>query len=213
MAHFLFRFGKKLKNIRDAAAGCPRPIAARKKAWYTVHRRRGGRRCVPQQERGSYVIVCTRHRGRGPAAFPIFLQPAVPRVRLYRGRRVPVARVFQQRGGVCRRHGRAARRLSRRGAVLHVPGRRRGPAGGARRDRGGCAGAGLPLRYCAVPELGVEALKARYGARAVCTPHRDWADYLYNLQDLQTFPGKRFHGQRNHLNRLKRRTRAAGTCP
>ena len=63
---------------------------------------------------------------------------------------------------------------------------------------------GLPLRYCAVPELGVEALKARYGARAVCTPHRDWADYLYNLQDLQTFPGRRFHGQRNHLNRFEK---------
>lgn len=62
----------------------------------------------------------------------------------------------------------------------------------------------LPLRYCAVPEAGVAALQARYGARARCSPHRDWADYLYNLSELQTFPGKRFHGQRNHLNRFQK---------
>ena len=64
------------------------------------------------------------------------------------------------------------------------------------------AALGIPLRYCAVPEAGAAMLRARYGARAVCTAHRDWADYLYMLDDLKTFPGKRFHGQRNHLNRF-----------
>lgn len=64
------------------------------------------------------------------------------------------------------------------------------------------AALGIPLRYCAVPEAGAAVLRARYGARAVCTVHRDWADYLYMLDDLKTFPGKRFHGQRNHLNRF-----------
>lgn len=64
------------------------------------------------------------------------------------------------------------------------------------------AALGIPLRYCAVPEAGAAVLRARYGARAVCTAHRDWADYLYMLDDLKTFPGKRFHGQRNHLNRF-----------
>lgn len=64
------------------------------------------------------------------------------------------------------------------------------------------AALGIPLRYCAVPEAGAAVLRARYGARAVCTAHRDWADYLYKLDDLKTFPGKRFHGQRNHLNRF-----------
>ena len=53
-----------------------------------------------------------------------------------------------------------------------------------------------------MPEAGAAVLRARYGARAVCTAHRDWADYLYMLDDLKTFPGKRFHGQRNHLNRF-----------
>lgn len=64
------------------------------------------------------------------------------------------------------------------------------------------AALGIPLRYCAVPEAGAAVLRARYGARAVCKAHRDWADYLYMLDDLKTFPGKRFHGQRNHLNRF-----------
>lgn len=63
---------------------------------------------------------------------------------------------------------------------------------------------GAPLQYCAVPKEGVAALRARYGDRAVCTPHRDWADYLYRLSDLQTFPGKPFHGKRSHLNRFLR---------
>lgn len=62
----------------------------------------------------------------------------------------------------------------------------------------------LPLCYCAVPEAGVAVLRARYGDRAVCSSHPDWADYLYNLSDLQAFPGKRFHGQRNHLNRFQK---------
>lgn len=62
----------------------------------------------------------------------------------------------------------------------------------------------LPVRYCAVPEAGVAALTARYGARVISSSHRNWADYLYHLNELQTFPGKRFHGQRNHLNRFQK---------
>ena len=33
---------------------------------------------------------------------------------------------------------------------------------------------------------------------------RDWADYLYNLEDHINFPGKKFHTQRNHLNHFLR---------
>ncbi len=61
---------------------------------------------------------------------------------------------------------------------------------------------GMPLRFCAVPKEGVEPLCARYGSRAVVSTHRDWADYLYNAGDLMDFPGKKYHTQRNHLNRF-----------
>ena len=60
----------------------------------------------------------------------------------------------------------------------------------------------MPLRFCAVPEEGVAVLQARYGERALVSTHRDWADYLYNACDLITFPGKKYHTQRNHLNRF-----------
>ena len=61
---------------------------------------------------------------------------------------------------------------------------------------------GMALRFCAVPEEGVAILQARYGERAVVSTHRDWADYLYNASDLIEFPGKKYHTQRNHLNRF-----------
>lgn len=63
---------------------------------------------------------------------------------------------------------------------------------------------GIPLTFCCVPEEGLPILTARYGDRAQVDSHRDWADYLYNAEDLKTFPGKRYHGQKNHLNRFKR---------
>ena len=31
-----------------------------------------------------------------------------------------------------------------------------------------------------------------------------WSDYVYNLVDLQNFSGKKYHGQKNFLNRFKR---------
>lgn len=33
-------------------------------------------------------------------------------------------------------------------------------------------------------------------------PEKDWADYVYDASRMQTFSGKKLHGQRNHLNRF-----------
>lgn len=63
---------------------------------------------------------------------------------------------------------------------------------------------GRPLVYCAVPDAGVPVLQAHYGDRCVVETRRDWADYLYVASDLIEFPGKRYHTQRNHLNRFLR---------
>ena len=61
---------------------------------------------------------------------------------------------------------------------------------------------GWPLRYCCVPEEAVPVLTARYGDACAASTRRDWADYLYNARDLIDFPGKRYHTQKNHLNRF-----------
>jgi len=61
-----------------------------------------------------------------------------------------------------------------------------------------------PLRFCCVPVEGVSVLQARYGSRCLLSTRRDWADYLYSAPDLITFKGKRYHSQRNHLNRFNK---------
>lgn len=60
----------------------------------------------------------------------------------------------------------------------------------------------IPLVFCCVPEAGVPVLTARYGTYAEVDSHRDWADYLYEAENLKSFPGKKYHGQKNHFNRF-----------
>lgn len=45
-------------------------------------------------------------------------------------------------------------------------------------------------------------LLPRYFETAEITAERDWADYLYDADKLQTFPGKKLHGMRNHLHQF-----------
>ncbi|MCL2081709.1 MAG: phosphatidylglycerol lysyltransferase domain-containing protein [Oscillospiraceae bacterium] len=43
-----------------------------------------------------------------------------------------------------------------------------------------------------------------HGALIKDTCHRDLFDYLYNSSDLREFSGRKYHGQRNHVNRFVR---------
>lgn len=49
-----------------------------------------------------------------------------------------------------------------------------------------------------------EMLKEYFGKFIELKEDRDWADYIYNYDDLMTLKGKKYHGQRNHINRFKR---------
>jgi len=62
---------------------------------------------------------------------------------------------------------------------------------------------GERLLFFPVTPAQAEALRARY-PEAEITPLRDWYDYLYNAADMAGFPGKHFHGQRNHVNKFDR---------
>ena len=62
---------------------------------------------------------------------------------------------------------------------------------------------GEPLLFFPVAASDLEGLKARYPEAEIC-PLRDWYDYLYNAADMAGFPGKRFHGQRSHVNKFDR---------
>ena len=44
-----------------------------------------------------------------------------------------------------------------------------------------------------------------FGKRVIAVEHENnWDDYLYEIGQLKTFPGKKMHGQKNHLNRFKK---------
>jgi hypothetical protein len=62
----------------------------------------------------------------------------------------------------------------------------------------------IPLWFCTVPEEAIPVLVDQYKGTIPGTPSRDWADYLYQAQDLAEMAGRRFSGQRNHINKFKK---------
>ena len=72
----------------------------------------------------------------------------------------------------------------------------------------GDAGAALAAieQYCGdkeVPEDKASQLVLRY-PRVTVISERPWKDYLYHTEDLAQFAGRRYSGQRNHINKFRR---------
>ncbi len=67
-----------------------------------------------------------------------------------------------------------------------------------------CRAEELPLWFCTIPEEGLPILVDQYQGVIPGTPSRDWADYLYNAEDLAEMAGRRYSGQRNHINKFKK---------
>ncbi len=66
-----------------------------------------------------------------------------------------------------------------------------------------CAANGIPLAFAVVPESELCTLALRY-PRYQLINRRAWCDYLYRSEDMQDFPGRRYSGQRNHINRFRK---------
>ena len=66
-----------------------------------------------------------------------------------------------------------------------------------------CAERGIPARLCAVSEPVLQSVLELYPNSSVRTD-RDWSDYLYLSSDMTGLAGRRFSGQRNHINRFIR---------
>lgn len=65
-----------------------------------------------------------------------------------------------------------------------------------------CLEAGIPPVISVVPESKAPRLLARYPY--VCVSDiRTWRDYVYYREDLQFFSGRRYSGQRNHINKFR----------
>lgn len=66
-----------------------------------------------------------------------------------------------------------------------------------------CRDRDLPLLWVNVPASRLPLLTGRYADYHVKNERR-WRDYLYRAQDFVTYAGKRFSGQRNHVNKFRK---------
>ena len=63
----------------------------------------------------------------------------------------------------------------------------------------------LPLRFFAVDDNTLEIIRADKNLQpAMWSYERQWSDYLYSFEEAMTFKGKKYSGQRNHINKFKR---------
>ena len=69
-----------------------------------------------------------------------------------------------------------------------------------------CISQGIPLRITVVPESKAPVLLQRYPYARVSNV-RTWRDYIYHVEDLQSFAGHNYAGQRNHIKKFHK------TCP
>jgi len=67
-----------------------------------------------------------------------------------------------------------------------------------------CSVNNLPLWFCTVPVEVTSILVDQFGGTIPCKPSRDWADYLYLAEDLANMTGRKYSGQRNHINKFKK---------
>jgi|LSQX01.2.fsa_nt_gb hypothetical protein len=61
------------------------------------------------------------------------------------------------------------------------------------------------LKLCNVPKDALVRLKSFYGEEKLkYEDQREWADYIYEVEQFCTFSGKKLHAKRNFLNRFKK---------
>ena len=66
-----------------------------------------------------------------------------------------------------------------------------------------CTENGCRLSFNPVPEDKAAVLLRRYPMMTVSN-ERTWKDYLYHSEDLASFAGRRYSGQRNHINKFRK---------
>lgn len=67
-----------------------------------------------------------------------------------------------------------------------------------------CVQKKIRLHFAYVPREKMDVMLERYGTEMRIVNNRRWRDYLYNATDFITYGGKRFSGQRNHVNKFKK---------
>jgi len=66
-----------------------------------------------------------------------------------------------------------------------------------------CCEKKIPLVFCTVTKEEIQLIKRMFRYRNVMLyQETNWSDYLYNANDLVTLAGRKYSGQRNHINRF-----------
>ena len=61
----------------------------------------------------------------------------------------------------------------------------------------------IPLVFCKITKEEIQLLEKMFRNRNVMLyKETNWSDYLYNASDMVSLSGRRFSGQRNHINRF-----------
>jgi hypothetical protein len=66
-----------------------------------------------------------------------------------------------------------------------------------------CRAEEIPVILCMVTGRFLDVIKKLF-PEASAHPERDWFDYLYESGDIKNLPGRKYSGQRNHINRFQR---------
>ncbi len=59
----------------------------------------------------------------------------------------------------------------------------------------------LPLHFCCIDNGTALILNQRYNSVTISND-RNWSDYIYDAEKFKTYSGKKFSGQRNHVNKF-----------
>ncbi len=77
------------------------------------------------------------------------------------------------------------------------------PFGALAALREDCRARGSAVRFCFTTEEDLPSLKEAFDT-VEATQEADWADYLYEKDAFISLTGKKYHGQRNFVNRFKK---------
>lgn len=67
-----------------------------------------------------------------------------------------------------------------------------------------CREENVRLHFTAIPREKLSSLVLRYGTELHLSDIRRWRDYLYEKENFQNYPGGRYSGQRNHVNKFRK---------
>ena len=65
-----------------------------------------------------------------------------------------------------------------------------------------CKENNITMQFIAVTDRDLACLEMKFDVEKIVLP--DWADYIYNAPDLIELSGRKFHGQKNHINYFKK---------